>query len=147
MSTQQEAWAGKGGKPDKLGLVDRPANTAMAFVAGSMGRQVLAGTAYHKLLLYDSSVGKRPQVRGPHGWEGLGGGGGRGGGAAHRGLHVTHQAVASWLNPRRRHSKQTRSTSFFHTQAHTHAHTRTRTHTCMHTSTPIARAADGCELG
>lgn len=57
----------------QVGLVDRPWNTALAFLpdaarlggeggAGGLGHVVLAGTGYHKLRLYDTRAGKRPQA-------------------------------------------------------------------------------------
>lgn len=50
----------KGQKPNKLGLTDRPRNTAVAFIPGSSGRQVLVGTMTGKLALYDLSQ-RRPR--------------------------------------------------------------------------------------
>ncbi|PRW58950.1 WD repeat-containing 74 [Chlorella sorokiniana] len=75
----------KGGKPNKVGLVDKPWNTAIAFLpptstssggdgngnagnsgsrdaAGAAGTRLLVGTNYHKVRLYDSAAGKRPQM-------------------------------------------------------------------------------------
>ena len=60
----------------QLGLVDKPWNTALAFLpdaareapaaAGSSdsgsGNVLLVGTGYHKLRLYDVRAGKRPQA-------------------------------------------------------------------------------------
>lgn len=74
-ATGQLSFAAKGGKPSKLGLVDRPWNTALCFLpdaaaaaaasgdgSGSSGHVVLAGTGHHKLRLYDVRAGKRPQA-------------------------------------------------------------------------------------
>ena len=64
-----------------MGLVDRPWNTALAFLppaaqgsgddgsnssggGGTPGSRVLVGTGNHKVRLYDADAGKRPQVRG-----------------------------------------------------------------------------------
>lgn len=52
----------KGGKPNKVGLVDKPWNTAVAFLPGSNGTKILVGTGFHKLRLYDTAIGKRPQL-------------------------------------------------------------------------------------
>ena len=77
------AWQAKGAKPSAVGLVDLPHVTAAAFYegayeaparapgsgggdtpgAGALGRRVVvAGTAGHKLLLYDTAAGRRPQL-------------------------------------------------------------------------------------
>ncbi len=92
LSTQREVFRAKGGKPNRVGLVD-PANvTAVTFIpeASTSGaeagggaqassaqpqegaqeggdpplpqQRVLVGTAKHKLYLYDPRVGKRPQL-------------------------------------------------------------------------------------
>ena len=51
-----------------MGLVDRPWNTAIAFLppapgaGGAPGSRLLVGTGHHKLRLYDAEAGKRPQV-------------------------------------------------------------------------------------
>ncbi|GAB4816703.1 hypothetical protein N2152v2_003749 [Parachlorella kessleri] len=77
----QLVYAAKGGRPNKVGLVDKPWNTALAFLpdvargaaptaAGSSqgssdsgsGNVLLVGTGYHKLRLYDVRAGKRPQA-------------------------------------------------------------------------------------
>lgn len=80
VSTGALTWAAKGGKPNMVGLVDHPWNTAVAFLpppqaasggdaaaaasgdGGSGGKgpchRLLVGTGHHKLRLYDSSVGK-----------------------------------------------------------------------------------------
>lgn len=61
-SREQPIFAAKGGKPNMVGLVDKPWNSAVAFVPGSNGTKVLCGTGYHKFRLYDTTVGKRPQL-------------------------------------------------------------------------------------
>ena len=53
LQTQQQSYHAKGNKPNRIGLVDRPWNTAAAFLPGSEGQKVVVGTAYHKLRLYD----------------------------------------------------------------------------------------------
>jgi len=55
-------YSAKGGKPNKVGLVDKPWNSAIAFLPGSHGTRVVVGTGHHKLRLYDVTVGKRPQM-------------------------------------------------------------------------------------
>jgi len=68
IATGTQTYAAKGGKPDKVGLVDKPHNTAIAFLTKSSnadddGRQhVLVGTHKHKVRLYDPAAGKRPQM-------------------------------------------------------------------------------------
>ena len=53
LQQQQRSYHAKGGKPNKIRLVDKPHNTAVAFLAGSLGQRLLVGTAFHKLRLYD----------------------------------------------------------------------------------------------
>ena len=54
-------FAAKGGKPDEVGLVDLPFNTAVSFLPEDRQR-IIVGTAKHKVRLYDPSAGKRPQL-------------------------------------------------------------------------------------
>lgn len=51
--TQQKAFQAKGAKPNKLGLMDLPWNSAVAFIPGAGGRKLFVGTGHHKLRLYD----------------------------------------------------------------------------------------------
>ena len=53
LQKQQRSYHAKGNKPNRIGLVDKPWNTAAAFLPGSHGQKVVVGTAYHKLRLYD----------------------------------------------------------------------------------------------
>ncbi|KAA6423488.1 MAG: hypothetical protein FRX49_06548 [Trebouxia sp. A1-2] len=53
LQKQQRSYHAKGNKPNRIGLVDKPWNTAAAFLPGSDGQKVVLGTAYHKLRLYD----------------------------------------------------------------------------------------------
>ena len=53
LQQQQRSYHAKGGKPNKLRLVDKPHNTAVAFLPGSSSQRLVVGTAYHKLRLYD----------------------------------------------------------------------------------------------
>ena len=53
LQQQQRSYQAKGNKPNRIGLVDKPWNTAVAFLPGSDGQKVVVGTAYHKLRLYD----------------------------------------------------------------------------------------------
>jgi WD40 repeat protein len=56
----------KGGKPDKVGICDKPWNSAMAFnPLQEDGSQIIVGTGHGKLRLYDTKVGKRPQLNVP----------------------------------------------------------------------------------
>lgn len=53
----------KGGKPNSVGLCDRPWNSAVAFNPGQEdGTHVLTGTGYGKIRLYDTNIGRRPQM-------------------------------------------------------------------------------------
>lgn len=88
LSTGSKVWQGKGGKPNRVGLVDKPYTTALAFLpsscttaanghsgaaaeAGASGREddggvsisrrFVAGSAVAKLHVYDTAAGKRPQ--------------------------------------------------------------------------------------
>lgn len=81
VTTGEVKYSAKGAKPNMLGLVDKPWDTALAFLpspgargssdqlSGGIGEprenpgaRLLVGTAHHKLRLYDASVGKRPQT-------------------------------------------------------------------------------------
>ena len=53
MQQQQKQYQAKGNKPNRIGLVDKPWNTAVAFLPGSEGQKIAVGTAYHKLRIYD----------------------------------------------------------------------------------------------
>jgi ribosome biogenesis protein NSA1 len=59
---QPTVFAAKGSKPNRIGLVDKPWNSAVAFFPGSNGNKIWTGTGYHKLRLYDSVASKRPQI-------------------------------------------------------------------------------------
>ena len=50
---QKKLYQAKGNKPNRIGLVDKPWNTAAAFLPSSDGKMVAVGTAYHKLRIYD----------------------------------------------------------------------------------------------
>ncbi len=79
LAHRKEVYRAKGGKPNRVGLVDLPHVTAVAFLpaaaaappgpagaepeeAGPPPLRLLAGTAKHKLWLYDLAAGKRPQL-------------------------------------------------------------------------------------
>ena len=56
-------FAGKGGKPNAVGLCDRPWNSAVAFNHGrDDGSHIVVGTGYGNVRLYDTRVGRRPQL-------------------------------------------------------------------------------------
>lgn len=56
-------FAGKGGKPNAVGLCDRPWNSAVAFTrARDDGSHIVVGTGYGNVRLYDTHVGRRPQL-------------------------------------------------------------------------------------
>lgn len=91
LTTGSKVWQGKGGKPNRARLVDKPYTTALAFLpssgaaaapaangsckegaaAGTSGRgeedsagvslRFVAGSATAKLHVYDTAAGKRPQ--------------------------------------------------------------------------------------
>jgi hypothetical protein len=77
LSSGTRVWQGKGGKPNRVGLVDKAFTTALAFLpaggdaaaaatadgggSSSIARRFVAGTACAKLQLYDTSAGRRPQ--------------------------------------------------------------------------------------
>ncbi len=59
-------YSAKGGKPDKVGFCDKPWNSAVVFnplVAD--GSQIIVATGHGKLRLYDTKVGRRPQMNVP----------------------------------------------------------------------------------
>ncbi|KAI3438930.1 hypothetical protein D9Q98_001344 [Chlorella vulgaris] len=72
VTTGELVFAFKGGKPNKVGLVDRPWNTAITFLPAAStadgtgssgpGDRLLVGTGHHKVRLYDKEIGKRPQM-------------------------------------------------------------------------------------
>ena len=58
-----QLYAAKGGKPNHVGLCDKPWNSALSFNPHKHdGSQIIVGTGYCKLRLYDTKVGKRPQL-------------------------------------------------------------------------------------
>ena len=59
--TQQKVYQAKGAKPNKLGLMDPPWISALAFVPGAAGKRLFVGTGHHKLRLYDTAQA-RPLV-------------------------------------------------------------------------------------
>ena len=59
---KEPIFSGRGSKPNRVGLVDRPWNSAVAFYPGSEGTKIWTGTGYHKLRLYDTAASKRPQL-------------------------------------------------------------------------------------
>lgn len=87
LSTGSRVWQGKGGKPNRIGLVDKAFTTAVAFLPnsnedavdssspasaaagtsgrseddGAVSRRFMAGSAAAKLQLYDTAAGRRPQ--------------------------------------------------------------------------------------
>lgn len=61
LEQRQKQYQAKGNKPNRIGLVDKPWNTAVAFLPGSDGQKVVVGTAYHKLRVYDVKS-KRPAL-------------------------------------------------------------------------------------
>lgn len=72
IQTRLEVFHAKGGKPSRCGLTDLAHITALAFLPTPTptspeepqtdARRVLVGTAKHKLWLYDTAAGKRPQL-------------------------------------------------------------------------------------
>lgn len=57
-----QCFAGKGGKPNSVGLCDRPCTSAVAFDPSvEDGTRVLVGTGSSKVRFYDAKAGKRPQ--------------------------------------------------------------------------------------
>ena len=51
--TREKVFQAKGAKPNKLGLMDLPWNSALTFVPGAAGKKLFVGTGYHKLRVYD----------------------------------------------------------------------------------------------
>ena len=49
----------KGAKPSSIGLMDPPWNTAVAFLPGTSGSQIVVGTGMHKVRLYKTEQ-RRP---------------------------------------------------------------------------------------
>ena len=59
-------YSAKGGKPDKVGFCDKPWNSAIVFnPTVEYGSQIIVATGHGKLRLYDTKVGKRPQLNVP----------------------------------------------------------------------------------
>ena len=59
-------YSAKGGKPDKVGFCDKPWNSAVVFnpLVGD-GSQIIVATGHGKLRIYDTKVGRRPQLNIP----------------------------------------------------------------------------------
>ncbi|BDA43611.1 probable WD repeat-containing protein 74 at C-terminar half [Coccomyxa sp. Obi] len=60
VKTQQQTFLAKSAKPNRIGLVDPPWCSAVAFLPGSDNSKVLVGTGKSKLRLYDIKHGRRP---------------------------------------------------------------------------------------
>ncbi|KAK9915387.1 hypothetical protein WJX75_008542 [Coccomyxa subellipsoidea] len=58
--SQQRTFLAKSAKPNRIGLVDLPWCSAVAFMPGSESLKVLVGTGKSKLRLYDTKHGRRP---------------------------------------------------------------------------------------
>ena len=57
----ERLYLSKSAKPNRIGLVDKPWNTAVIFLPGSSGRQIVVGTGQHKVRLYDLTQ-RRPKL-------------------------------------------------------------------------------------
>lgn len=55
----ERLYLAKGAKPNRVGLMDKPWNTAVTFLPGSKGERLIVGTGMHKVRLYSLSQ-KRP---------------------------------------------------------------------------------------
>ena len=55
LDTQAKVWQAKGPKRNRIGLVDKPWDTAVAFLPGSQGQRLIAGTAFGKLRTFVTS--------------------------------------------------------------------------------------------
>lgn len=63
-------YTAKGAKPNKVGLTDKPWNTAVAFLPAVASSEpdkepacrLVVGTAFHKVRLYDTAAGPKPQM-------------------------------------------------------------------------------------
>ncbi|KAK9829390.1 hypothetical protein WJX72_005540 [[Myrmecia] bisecta] len=53
IATRQRLYLAKGNKPNRIGLVDKPWNAAVAFLPGPDSNKIMTGTGHHKLRLYD----------------------------------------------------------------------------------------------
>ncbi|CAL8468436.1 g7976 [Coccomyxa elongata] len=60
VKSQQQTFLAKSAKPNRIGLVDPPWCSAVAFLPGSDNSKVLVGTGKSKLRLYDTKHGRRP---------------------------------------------------------------------------------------
>ena len=55
LDTRAKVWQAKGPKRNRIGLVDKPWDTAVAFLPGSQGQRLIAGTAFGKLRTFVTS--------------------------------------------------------------------------------------------
>ena len=55
LGTHAKVWQAKGPKRNRIGLVDKPWDTAVAFLPGSQGQRLIAGTAFGKLRTFVTS--------------------------------------------------------------------------------------------
>jgi len=61
LRSQERTFQAKGAKPSRIGLHDRPWNTAVAFLPGSGGQKLVVGTGEHKVRVY-SVEQRRPRL-------------------------------------------------------------------------------------
>lgn len=57
----ERTYLGKAAKPNRIGLVDKPWNTALAFLPSSRGKQIIVGTGQHKVRVYNLEQ-RRPKL-------------------------------------------------------------------------------------
>ena len=55
LDTRAKVWQAKGPKRNRIGLVDKPWDTAVAFLPGSQGQRLIAGTTFGKLRTFVTS--------------------------------------------------------------------------------------------
>ena len=60
VASRAPTFEARGAKPDRLGLVERPWGTAVAFLPGHGGHLLAVGTVTGRVRLYDPRHGKRP---------------------------------------------------------------------------------------
>eukprot|EP00884_Botryococcus_braunii_P019892 jgi/Botrbrau1/6587/Bobra.0189s0014.1 len=67
LNTQQRLYLAKGAKPNAIGLVDKPWDSALTYLRGGEARKVAVGTGYHKIRIYDVKAQRRPVLEIPFG--------------------------------------------------------------------------------
>ena len=61
IQSRQRSYLAKGAKPNRVGLMEKPWTTTVAFLPGCGGTKLVVGTGQHRLRVYDTAQ-RRPTL-------------------------------------------------------------------------------------